>query len=218
MCVCLLQTSSIYVASKDGHVDRVRFLVETGKASATKPNRYGMTPLHFAAMGNHLRVASYLMSKGASSRIENTVGQTAADLSSSPEMDAIIKANRVRREIASAIREEVRAKEEASRQAMLQYVKENWSFFRGTTAALTLDAVSCGAVGEGEGRQRLLYCRLIPCPHRSHALTATGTERASRGREATEEEEGVGQGFKSQDGARAAVYEDEDAQHAGDCR
>ena len=168
-----------------------------------------MTPLHFAAMGNHLRVASYLMSKGASSRIENTVGQTAADLSSSPEMDAIIKANRVRKQIASAIREEARAKEEANRKAMLTYVKENWYdlFVAGMTHE-TLPYSSTQRFDQCIHLSQVLLPWNHCCPY-----SRCRAERATARREGKEEEEDESENY-----TRAKVHEDTNAQHFGHSR
>jgi ankyrin repeat protein len=56
----------ISAAAKEGTVDDVRYFVETkGVDVDVKPDKFGMTPLRFAAGSNSLEVVQYLVSKGA---------------------------------------------------------------------------------------------------------------------------------------------------------
>ncbi len=58
-------------AARHGDLQRVKALVEGGAPLEAK-NRYGITPLYYAAWGGHEAVARYLISKGASVNVRDT--------------------------------------------------------------------------------------------------------------------------------------------------
>ena len=60
MICCLLKNSSIHRAAQEGDVTRVKYLYEEHGIDAMVANKYGMTPLHLAAVGGHSLTARYL--------------------------------------------------------------------------------------------------------------------------------------------------------------
>jgi Ankyrin repeats (many copies)/Ankyrin repeats (3 copies) len=75
--VCLAYPSSmvpLHLASRGGHLDAVRFLLENG-FTATKDGS-GQTPLHYASQAGHLEVIQLLLERGADVTSPNNSGHT----------------------------------------------------------------------------------------------------------------------------------------------
>ena len=69
----------LFAASKHGHLDIVKCLVEKGGADANKANSDGTTALVAAALGGHQKVVTYLVEEaGADVNIKSVGGETAA--------------------------------------------------------------------------------------------------------------------------------------------
>lgn len=58
----------------DGNLESVKIFLELG-ACINKRDRYGWTPLHYAASEGYLDICRYLLRKGANLRIENKEGK-----------------------------------------------------------------------------------------------------------------------------------------------
>ena len=55
----------IFTYARQGNIERIRALIETGQSSATDTNDDGITPLHLAAITGRVPVCAYLIEKGA---------------------------------------------------------------------------------------------------------------------------------------------------------
>ena len=55
----------IFTYARQGNIERIRALIESGQASATDTNDDGITPLHLAAITGRVPVCAYLIEKGA---------------------------------------------------------------------------------------------------------------------------------------------------------
>jgi ankyrin repeat protein len=65
----------LHIAARDGYVDIVRFLLETGKAIIDGTNWYGDTPLSTAAVHGHTAIVELLLQTGkAGLNYENCAG------------------------------------------------------------------------------------------------------------------------------------------------
>lgn len=69
--------SNIFAAAESGNVKLVRALVSSLPESVNQQDRYGMTPLHYAAGNNQKHTVMYLMSHGASLSVNDNRGWTA---------------------------------------------------------------------------------------------------------------------------------------------
>eukprot|EP01012_Entosiphon_sulcatum_P048594 TRINITY_DN6708_c0_g2_i2.p1 TRINITY_DN6708_c0_g2~~TRINITY_DN6708_c0_g2_i2.p1 ORF type:complete len:470 (+),score=89.07 TRINITY_DN6708_c0_g2_i2:455-1864(+) len=67
--------SLLYTASRAGHVEIVRFLVDSGASLDRQNKENASTPLHGAAFGGHWQVVDILLSKGAQ-MLKNSFGDT----------------------------------------------------------------------------------------------------------------------------------------------
>ena len=80
-CRAMLMTTTVHTAAKDGDLNRVVYLcVEHDPTLLNSQNRYGMTPLHFAAMQGHFDVCKALSDAGADWHAQNNIRQTPLDL------------------------------------------------------------------------------------------------------------------------------------------
>jgi len=80
MCRALLSLTTVHRAAQIGDVDRVAFLVREYGDLLQATNKYGMTPLHYAAMAGHVDVCRVLSDLGADWTIQNNLGQTSLDV------------------------------------------------------------------------------------------------------------------------------------------
>ena len=55
----------IFAAARQGKIDQIRALIESGRASATDRDHDGITPLHLAALTGRVPVCTYLIEQGA---------------------------------------------------------------------------------------------------------------------------------------------------------
>ena len=163
--VCVLQTSTLWQASRDGDLPRVKHLLEFvhdsqhGGSVANNdqeekeeeeeemrpthrpndPNIYGMTALHYACMGGHAPIISYLLQdRGASTEKRNNLGQRPCDITDVQWIhDALNREKQLRYE-------RRRDKEDRLQQVkVLQEEEEHrdraaWSAARGTSSAVPL--------------------------------------------------------------------------------
>jgi hypothetical protein len=143
--VCLLQTSTLWQASLDGDLPRVRHLLEFdggGGRPVHRPNDqniYGMTSLHYACMGGHAPIISYLLKeRGAKTNKKNNLGQSACDITDVEWIhNALNRENQLRVERRKAEEDRIRKVME------LQAAEEDrdraaWSAARGTSSAVPL--------------------------------------------------------------------------------
>ena len=63
-------STSLHHASREGHIEVARFLVECG-ADARAQDNYGTTPLHLASEGGHLDIVRFLIERGADVRAQD---------------------------------------------------------------------------------------------------------------------------------------------------
>eukprot|EP01063_Lacrimia_lanifica_P035879 TRINITY_DN6958_c0_g3_i2.p1 TRINITY_DN6958_c0_g3~~TRINITY_DN6958_c0_g3_i2.p1 ORF type:complete len:346 (+),score=119.49 TRINITY_DN6958_c0_g3_i2:1276-2313(+) len=84
----------LYSASRWGHLDMVKYIVETLQASVGQPNKSNKsTPLHGAAYGGHAAIVEYLMQAGASVKPMNKFGENPLSNAASPA-DGVPSANK----------------------------------------------------------------------------------------------------------------------------
>ncbi|ODQ53541.1 ankyrin, partial [Saitoella complicata NRRL Y-17804] len=57
--------NDIWVAAQRDDLTRIQHLLDTGLASATSSDSQGITPLHWAAINDHLLVCKFLLQNGA---------------------------------------------------------------------------------------------------------------------------------------------------------
>lgn len=57
-------TTSLHQAAENGDLSLVRNIVESNKKMVNAGDEFGITPLHFAAINNHIQVVTYLISRG----------------------------------------------------------------------------------------------------------------------------------------------------------
>ena len=75
----LQQQTLLHCASKKGHVDLVRLLVERRSANLDIVDNNLNSALHLAAYGGHDKVVDYLLNRGCDSTLRNRWGTTAED-------------------------------------------------------------------------------------------------------------------------------------------
>ena len=62
----------IHIASKNGHLPIVQYLIETQKVNINIKGNFGKTPLHYACLNGYRVIARYLISKGANIEAKET--------------------------------------------------------------------------------------------------------------------------------------------------
>ncbi|MHB1456491.1 MAG: ankyrin repeat domain-containing protein [Armatimonadota bacterium] len=65
-------TYTIYDAAADGDVSSVKELMAFDKSQANKPDPTGWTPLYYAAAGDHVEIAKFLIDNGADINLKTT--------------------------------------------------------------------------------------------------------------------------------------------------
>lgn len=70
--------TALHLASANGHIDIVTFLLDNG-SPINSTNESGSTALHYAALTGQLHVVRALLSAGALAVVENNFGRTALD-------------------------------------------------------------------------------------------------------------------------------------------
>ena len=68
--------TALHIASRSGHVNIVKFLVESG-AEVNSKGPWDMTPLMYSVIFHRKAIAQYLLENGADPRIEDSRGRTA---------------------------------------------------------------------------------------------------------------------------------------------
>jgi len=71
---------SIFEASLNGDVGRVKWLLDSKENCADDTNLYGMSPLHYAFLGKNRDVVAILLQRGATISHKNSIFQTPLDL------------------------------------------------------------------------------------------------------------------------------------------
>ena len=168
--VCILQTSSIWQASRDGDLPRVQHLLEytynndtvneddntnnsnnsnnsnnqeegsVAQHEVNDSNIYGMTPLHYACMGEQAHVIRYLLESGAETNISNNLGQTPFDVTNKEWVHrALEKETRERNEKITQERDRILEIESIQREEE-ERDRNAWSAARGTSSAVPLAA------------------------------------------------------------------------------
>jgi palmitoyltransferase ZDHHC13/17 len=59
--------ADIFTYARQGNIERIRAVIESGDASATDRNNNGITLLHLAAITGRVPVCTYLIEEGAKS-------------------------------------------------------------------------------------------------------------------------------------------------------
>ncbi|KAI8089184.1 ankyrin repeat protein, partial [Halteromyces radiatus] len=65
-------STPLMLAAHRGHVDTVRYLVESGGADPEAVDKFGRTPLHLACMQGHFNVVYYLLAQGVDADSEDS--------------------------------------------------------------------------------------------------------------------------------------------------
>jgi len=86
-----IDTSRIWKAAQSGNSERVEWLVTAGFAAVNEKNRHGMTPLHFAYLGEHVQTVLVLLGLAADTECLNTLSQRPRDMASEDFHDQILK-------------------------------------------------------------------------------------------------------------------------------
>jgi hypothetical protein len=127
---------SIHQAAHGGRLKRIKWLVESGGVDPDSRNKYGMTPLHLAAVKNRVKVCKYLIEAGADPELENNVQQTAFDMNPGNAYLAEVLGSKLlelkqRKEL-----KKLRA-EQRLRDAMMakKFLQQQRIMFKGTAAA-----------------------------------------------------------------------------------
>ncbi len=79
-CVQLLDMRSLLVTVKQGDLRRARYLLAEQGHNVNATNKYGMTPIHFAAMNQDVEMVELLVSFGANQYAKNNNNQSAVSL------------------------------------------------------------------------------------------------------------------------------------------
>ena len=100
MICCLLKNSSIHRAAQEGDVTRVKYLYVEHGIDAMVANKYGMTPLHLAAVGGHSLTARYLYQIGGEKALQarNNLGQLPVDIAIGDVVDVLEETHRLEKE------------------------------------------------------------------------------------------------------------------------
>jgi len=80
----------LIIASKRGHIEIVRMLVEKG-ADINVKDKHGNTALMHACLNMQVGTAFYLIDNGADLTITNDQGKTAMDIASKMRLDKIME-------------------------------------------------------------------------------------------------------------------------------
>lgn len=75
----ILKSTSIFAASKEGDLGRVKYLIEDEQISINIQNNNKMTPLHFAVISGNIQLIRYLILNGGNITNKNNLGQTPID-------------------------------------------------------------------------------------------------------------------------------------------
>ena len=139
MIACLLKTTSIHRAAQEGDFTRVKYLYEEHGIDPMVPNKYGMTPLHLAAVGGHALTARYLYKVGGENALhaENNLGQKPIDIANGDVIDILEETHRFEKAQKEYI---IKHRKQAEDQLDKDDKKdrEAWERVRGTSAALPL--------------------------------------------------------------------------------
>eukprot|EP00944_MAST-04C_sp_MAST-4C-sp1_P003550 g3550.t1 len=173
MICCLLKNSSIHRAAQEGDVTRVKYLYEEHGIDAMVANKYGMTPLHLAAVGGHSLTARYLYQIGGEKALQarNNLGQLPVDIAIGDVVDVLEETHRLEKERQEYI---VKHRKQAEDQLDKDEKKdrEAWESVRGTSAAIPLKEKMLERV---ISRQRMSPVKYVKNKkNRKHASQAKG--------------------------------------------
>ena len=136
-CRAMLATTTVHAAAKSGDLDRVVFLcVDHDPMLLNAPNKYGMTPLHFAAMQGHLNLCKALSDAGANWHAQNNIRQTPLDLAvGKPEILRLLPERMRNMRLADQADEYARVVAEAKASVSEKRRARAMQFVRATSAA-----------------------------------------------------------------------------------
>jgi hypothetical protein len=133
----MLCDTSVYKAALAGDYNRVKFLLETGRATVRQANCYGLTALHYAAMKGHARLCELLVRAGADPALANPLGQTPGDLGAAFDgVQEALRAGDEARQMRARMLEAMRTRVAREVEEHRRRVGEMKEWTRGTTAAL----------------------------------------------------------------------------------
>ena len=138
MIMCLLKSTSVHAAAKEGDEVRLQYLYEQHGIALHQPNKYGMTPLHLACVYGHEEAARYLhnMCGEASLSAKNNLGQTPLDIAT-PEVVEVLQEMEVMAKKEEEFLEKHRKIEEERQLDCERRDRMEWARSRGTSAAIT---------------------------------------------------------------------------------
>ena len=99
-----LKSGILGKAAKDGHLEIVQFLLESGADVHPEKAPEGVLPIHFATLWGNKKVVELLIAKGADINVPDDDGLTPMDFTSYNNDSYTPNAETARREIADLLR------------------------------------------------------------------------------------------------------------------
>ena len=139
MITCLLKSTSVHAAAKEGDDVRLRYLYEHHGIDLQLTNKYGMTPLHLACVYGHVEAARYLHDMGGkeSLAVKNNLGQTPLDIATPEVVEVLLEAEIIAKKEEAFLAKHRKIEEERQLDDE-RHDRMEWAKVRGTTAALPL--------------------------------------------------------------------------------
>ena len=139
MIACLLKSTSIHSAAKEGDEVRLQYLHENHGIALDLPNKYGMTPMHLAAVAGHVNACKYLHNICGNNilRTKNNLDQTPLDIGTPDVIAALEEKDLLFKKEVAFIKKHHRIEEERQQEDE-RCDRMAWESARGTPAAIPL--------------------------------------------------------------------------------